>query len=194
MGTSRHDLAFTYDDYKTLAASTDDRHELIDGDLYMVPAPTVTHQTVSQNIALRLAQHVRVTACGRMLYAPLDVVLGEGETRSVVQPDILFVSNERARIVTDDEIVGAPDLVVEILSKSTVKRDTGVKKALYARSGVREYWLVDPEAHSIERLSLGPDGYEPATRYASGERLVSAVVPGFELSVDDAFEGARPLL
>jgi Uma2 family endonuclease len=189
MGTSRHDLAFTYDDYKTLAASTDDRHELIDGDLYMVPAPTVAHQTVSKNIAFRLEQHLRATACGRMLCAPLDVVLGQGDERSVVQPDILFVSSERDGIVMDDEIVGAPDLVIEILSKSTAKRDTGVKKALYARSGVREYWLVDPEARSIERLSLGPGGYESATRYESGERLVSVGVPGLELAVDDAFEG-----
>lgn len=188
MGTRRHDLAFSYDDYKTLSASTDDRYELIDGDLYMVPAPKVDHQTVSKNIALRLEQHVRASGCGRMLYAPLDVVLGEGDTRSVVQPDILFVSSERLGIVTDDEIAGAPDLVVEILSQGTAKRDTGVKRALYARSGVREYWIVDPDACTIDLLALVPGGYGPPMRHLPGERLVSGVVPGFELAVDDAFE------
>lgn len=189
MGITRPDVPFTYDDYKTLAASSDERHELIDGDLYMAPAPSVAHQTVSKNIALPLEQYVRETSCGRMLYAPLDVVLGEGEQRSVVQPDILFVSNERDGIVTKDEIVGAPDLVIEIVSKSTAKRDTGVKKALYARSGVREYWLVDPETRSIERLCLGRDGYDVPTRYELGERLASLVVPRFELTLSDVFRG-----
>jgi Uma2 family endonuclease len=123
-----------------------------------------------------------------VLYAPLDVVLGEGEARSVVQPDILFVSNERLSIVMDDEIVGAPDLVIEILSPRTAKRDVGIKKALYARSGVREYWIVDARLESIEVFSLGESGYERPVRV---DRLVSAAVAGFELEVADVFLGLR---
>jgi len=190
VGISRPDIPFTYEDYKTLSASTDERHELIDGDLYMVPAPTVAHQVISKNIALRLEQHVGITACGRMLYAPLDVVLGEGDERSVVQPDILFISNERAGIVTEDEIIGAPDLVVEILSPGTAKRDQGLKKALYARSLVREYWIVDPRLKSIEVFSLGPRGYREPAGYEIGDRLVSMVVPGFEVALNDVFKDA----
>jgi Uma2 family endonuclease len=185
---SRPQIPFTYDDYKSLTESSDQRYELIDGDLYMNPSPTVTHQVISRNLALRLQQHVSATRCGRVLYAPLDVVLGEGENRSVVQPDILFVSNERAGILTEDEIVGAPDLIVEILSPGTAKRDAGIKKALYARSGVREYWIVDPKLESIEVFSLGPGGYAPPVRYKLGARLVSKVVPGFEVALDAVFE------
>jgi Uma2 family endonuclease len=192
MGVSRADIPFTYDDYKTLSASTDERHELIDGDLYMVPSPTVSHQVISRNLVLRLGQYVSTTGCGVMLYAPLDVVLGEGEKRSVVQPDILFISNERAGIVTDDEIVGAPDLIIEILSPGTAERDMGVKMVLYARAGVREYWLVDPKSARIEVLSLGHRGYEKPIRYERGDRLTSKVVPGFEIAVDDVFKNARP--
>jgi Uma2 family endonuclease len=190
MSISRPDIPFTYEDYKTLSASTDERHELIDGDLYMVPALTVAHQVISKNIALRLEQHVSTTGCGRMLYAPLDVVLGEGEKRSVVQPDIVFISNAREGRVTEDEIVGAPDLVIEILSPGTANRDMGLKKALYARNGVREYWIVNPKLEFVEVFSLGPGGYELPVRYELGDRVVSTVVPGFEAALNDVFRNA----
>ena len=188
---SRPQIPFTYDDYKTLTASTDRRYELIDGDLYMNPSPTVAHQVISRNLALRLHEHVSSRRCGLVLFAPLDVVLGEGEARSVVQPDILFVSNERAGIVTEDEIIGAPDLVVEILSPRTAKRDVGIKKALYARSGVREYWIVDARLEGIEVFSLGESGYGRSVRYETGDRLLSAAVPELELAVADVFAGLR---
>jgi Uma2 family endonuclease len=125
-----------------------------------------------------------------MLYAPLDVVLGEGEKRSVVQPDIVFISNEREGRVTEDEIVGAPDLVIEILSPGTANRDMGLKKALYARNGVREYWIVNPKLESVEVFSLGPGGYELPVRYELGDRVVSTVVPGFEAALNDVFRNA----
>lgn len=185
---SRPQIPFTYDDYKTLTASTDQRYELIDGDLYMNPSPTVTHQVISRNLIVLLDSHVRGARCGLVLGAPLDVVLGEGEKRSVVQPDILFVSNERASIVTDAEIVGAPDLVVEILSPNTKGRDVGIKRALYARSGVHEYWIVDPRFECIDVL-FGEGGSERRMRYEVTDRLVSAAVPGFELAVADVFAG-----
>lgn len=187
---SRPNIPFTYDDYKTLTASTDDRYELIDGDLYMVPAPTVTHQVVKKNLAFLLEQHVRATGCGRILDAPLDIVLGEGEERSVVQPDVLFISNARASIVTDPEIVGAPDLVIEVLSPSSKKRDRSLKMSLYARSGVREYWIVDPKLAVIEVFALGARGYEPPLLYRLGDQLVSSVVAGFEAPVDEVFRAS----
>jgi Uma2 family endonuclease len=187
MSISRPDLPFTYDEYKALAASTDERHELIDGELSMVPAPTVAHQVVSKNLGFLLEQHVRASGCGRVLHAPLDVVLGTGAQRSVVQPDVLFISNDRAAIVMEAEIVGAPDLIIEILSPRTAERDRGQKKTLYARSGVSEYWIVDSELESIEVFSLGPGGYERPVRYELGDRLASSVVPGFEAELTNAF-------
>ena len=137
-----------------------------------------------------LEQHMRATRCGRVLHAPLDVVLGKGEERSVVQPDILFISNERAGIVTEEEIVGGPDLIVEILSPDTAKRDLGLKKALYARSGVREYWIVDPKLESVEVFSLGPRGYGEPVRHELEGRLMSTVVPGFEAAMLEVFRDA----
>jgi Uma2 family endonuclease len=184
---SRPNIPFTYDDYKTLTASTDDRYELIDGDLYMVPAPTVAHQVVKKNLAFLLEQHVRATRCGRILDAPLDIVLGQGDERSVVQPDILFISNARASIVTDPEIVGAPDLLIEVLSPSSVKRDRSLKMSLYARSGVREYWIVDPKLQCIEVFSLGTRGPSVSSTYRLGDRLESAVVAGFEGPLTEVF-------
>jgi len=187
MRTNRPAIPYTYEDYKALMGSTDQRYELIDGDLCMTPSPTVAHQAVSMNLAFLLERYVRTIRCGRVLTAPLDVVLGEGDRRSVVQPDILFISNERAHIVAEEEIVGAPDLVVEILSPGTEKRDRRIKKTLYATSGVREYWVVDPKLESIEVFSHGASGYERPARYEIGARLTSSVVPGFEALLNDVF-------
>jgi Uma2 family endonuclease len=184
---SRPNIPFTYDDYKTLTASTDDRYELIDGDLYMVPAPTVTHQVVAKNILFLLEQHVRATHCGRVLGPPLDIVLGIGDERSVVQPDVLFISNERAGIVTEPEIVGAPDLVVEVLSPSSSKRDRSLKMSLYARTGVREYWIVDPKLQRVEVFSLGERGASASIEYRLEDRLESRVVPEFDAPLTEVF-------
>jgi len=188
MSTS-HAIPFTYEDYKSLTESSDQRYELIDGDLYMNPSPSVRHQLASIRLATLLQQHVSATGCGLVLDAPLDVVLGEGEKRSVVQPDIFFVSSERTGIVAKNEIVGAPDLIVEILSPGTARRDLRLKKALYARSGVREYWIVDVDREHIELHRLVADEYSPPAIHAVGDRVVAAVVPGFEFLVADLFDG-----
>ena len=100
-----------------------------------------------------------------MYIAPFDVVLSDTD---VVQPDILFVSNERMGIVTEDNIQGAPDLVIEILSPSTAERDRTFKRSLYARHGVREYWLVDPDARSVEVLVLGEGHFEIVSHLRPG--------------------------
>lgn len=187
MSVSRHPIPYTYEDYKSLTESSDQRYELIDGDLYMTPSPSVRHQTVSMKLASLLQQHIGATRCGRVLSAPLDVALGTGEQRCVVQPDILFVSNDRAGIVAQNEIAGAPDLVVEILSSGTAQRDRRLKKALYARSGVSEYWIVDPEFERVEVFLLSGDGYSEPRVHESADRLVAVVVPGFELPVAELF-------
>jgi len=186
MSATKSPIPFTYSDYKSLPESRD-RYELMDGELIMVPAPTTTHQLVVQNIAFLLVQHVRATASGRVLHAPVDVVLGEGRRRDVVQPDVVFVSTARAGIVTEPEIAGAPDLVVEVLSPGTEERDRGYKRTRYERSGVREYWIVDLKQRSIEVLSLGPSGFEAPVRYGPGDELASTVVPGLRVPVAEVF-------
>ncbi len=124
------------------------RYEAIGGELYVTPAPAVRHQTISLRLELELVRLLVQSGHGRLWHAPIGVhFLDTGEG---VQPDILFVSNERRGIVAPDELKGAPDLVVEILSPSTAGRDTGLKRALYERQGVAEYWIVDPDAGAVD--------------------------------------------
>lgn len=114
VSTSHRAIPFTYEVCKPLTESSDQRYELIDGGLYMNPSPSVRHQSVSIRLTTLLQQHLATMRCGREFNAPLGVVLGPDDKRSVVRPDILFVSNERAGIIEDNEIVGAPNLVVDL--------------------------------------------------------------------------------
>jgi Uma2 family endonuclease len=129
----------------------------------------VLHQRISRNLEYRLVQFVREGGLGQVFDSPIDVVLGEGKAREVVQPDIVFLSRDREYFVHDDEIRGAPDLVVEILSPGTEKSDKGYKMRLYARYGVREYWIVEPKARMVEVYT--PDGKDPKQR-AAAEQVV----------------------
>jgi Uma2 family endonuclease len=187
MDLNKRDIPFTYEDFKRLSASTEERYELLDGELYIMPAPATIHQIVSKDLQFLLEWHVRKAGCGQVLNAPLDVVLGEGAARSVVQPDIVFISNERLGIIEEFEIVGAPDLVIEILSPSSAQRDRQNKKALYARSGVREYWVVDPSAKSIEAFFAVHGHFGEGIVYGLDDRLASAVLGGFEPQLREIF-------
>ena len=105
----------------------------------------------------------------------------------VVQPGLLYVSNERTHIITPENIQGAPDLVVEILSPSTATRDRTFKRTLYARHGVKEYWMVDTTAKDIAVLLLGDQGFEVVDTYGEGETLTSPILQGFRLNIGDIF-------
>lgn len=131
------------------------RYEAIGGELWVTPAPSVRHQRISVRLERALDDLLVRPGLGEIFHAPLGVefpATGEG-----VQPDILFVSNERRGIVAEEWIRGAPDLVVEILSASTAERDRGIKRDLYERHGVAEYWIVDPEADAVEVWRFGAD-------------------------------------
>lgn len=141
----------TYADYLRLPADGF-RHEIIDGEEFMTPAPTPEHQLVVTNVVTLLSTHVGRKKLGRVLVAPTDVVLSEHD---VVEPDVLFVANDRLSIIGPDSIAGAPDLVVEVLSPSTATVDRGRKLALYARSGVKECWIADPAARIVEIHEFG---------------------------------------
>jgi len=143
-------IKFTYRDYKSLPESETKRYELIEGELIMVPSPNIYHQRISGRIEFLLRDFVEKNKLGEVFYAPCDVHLGD----NVVQPDILFISKEHSYVIIKEEVKGAPDLVIEILSPATAKRDRTIKRALYARYGVSEYWLVDPEKKIIEVLTL----------------------------------------
>ncbi|MBA2408270.1 MAG: Uma2 family endonuclease [Gammaproteobacteria bacterium] len=188
MSVVNPNVRFTYEDYQSLSESMEKRYELLDGDLMMVPAPTTMHQRASRNLEFLLIQFVRHHKLGEVFDAPVDVVLGEGKNREIVQPDLIFVSHERKGIVTKKEIRGAPDLIVEILSPGTEERDRGYKKALYARYGVREYWIVNPDEQVIEVYVPQAQGFHLAEAYRSPSRRISAMLPTFEIELDEVFQ------
>ncbi|MBI4330502.1 MAG: Uma2 family endonuclease [Chloroflexi bacterium] len=179
----RSDIKFTYEDYKRLPESETKRYELLEGELVVVPSPSVDHQSVSFNLVLILGNFVKKNKLGKVLDAPLDVVLGE----NVVQPDIMFISLERFDIITKDEIRGAPDLVVEILSPSTSAKDRGIKRKLYGRHGVRELWIVDPDRQTVEVAVPGKTGLETTGVYKKGESLVSQVLLDLRIDLAEVF-------
>ena len=182
MVTTGAKIKFTYEDYCN--APEDKRYELHDGDLILVPSPKEPHQKTSLDLAAELRLFTRRTGIGYIYIAPFDVLFSDTD---VVQPDVIFVSNERLEIITPDNIQGAPDLVIEVLSPSTAHRDRTFKRALYARHGVREFWLVDTDAHTIEVLLLGASGYETVGIFGAGQTLTSPTLTGFNLNTDEVF-------
>ena len=145
----------TYQDY---VCYPDDgkRHEIIDGDHYMNPAPVPLHQSVLQRLQVQLFNGVELTGLGRVFPAPIDVQLSDHD---IVQPDIVVVAEARLKIITPIKIKGSPDLVVEVLSASTAKNDQQLKRQIYQRAGVGEYWIVDSQKRTLLQLILRDGQY-----------------------------------
>ncbi len=173
---------YTYDDY--LKTPDDERYELIEGELLMTPAPKTEHQRISRKLEFRMVTFVEDNDLGEVFYAPCDVCLDKENT---VQPDILFVSKERLYIIEEDNIKGAPDLVVEIISESTAYRDTIQKKMLYARFGVKEYWMAAPREKMIEVYSLEEKGYQLVKTCFYNDTLESQILKGFKVELKEIF-------
>lgn len=184
---ARPKIKFTYEDYKNLPESETKRYELLGGELVMVPSPSTYHQRVSRRLAFVLESFVRERRLGEVFDAPLDVVLGKEDEREVVQPDIFFIFKERAEIITEEEIQGAPDLVIEIISLGTEDRDRHYKKTVYARHGVKEYWIVDPKSKMVEVYRLGEEGFELVKAYKADEVLESPLLSGLEVDLKEVF-------
>jgi Uma2 family endonuclease len=173
----------TYDDY-VLMPDDGQRHELIDGEHYVVPAPALFHQFVSGNIHMALGAYVRAHNLGVLAYAPVDVIFSH---ESVVQPDLVFVRSEHAALLEQRGILGAPDVVIEILSESSRRYDALTKKRLYERFGVAEYWIVDPVAKAVKVLRLAGTHYETVAELRDNDTLTSLQFPGLELPLATIF-------
>jgi Uma2 family endonuclease len=175
----------TYDDY---ARIPDDgqRHEIIDGEHYVSPAPLIPHQGLSIELGSRLHLFVKSHRLGRVFHAACDVVLSKHD---IVQPDLLFVSNARARIVTERNIQGAPDLIVEILSDSTRRLDETVKLDLYDRYGVSEYWTFDTDRKTsrVYRRTLQGLRLMGELSAEDGDVLATPLLPGLEIPLVEIF-------
>lgn len=172
----------TYQDY--LRTPDDKRYELIDGELILTPSEGRAHQRVSVRLGSQFYAFVREYDLGFVYWARRDVVFSNTD---IVQPDLMFISNERMHIDTEAEVWGGPDLVVEILSPSTAARDRTAKRALYAEHDVSEYWIADPDARTIAVMLLGEQGFETVAVYGEGDTLVSPTLPGFSILVDEVF-------
>jgi Uma2 family endonuclease len=175
-------LKFTVKDYMSTPEGT--RYQLLDGEMILAPSPTDKHQRLLANLYRAIYAFVDAASLGQVRFAPLDVVLSNHD---VAQPDLLFISNERASVITEANVQGAPDLVVEILSPSTAEYDQGYKRALYAQHGVQEYWLVDPAAETVEVLVLGEENLISRGVLGAGETLDSPLLEGLALELRDLF-------
>lgn len=161
--------------------------ELIDGCLVEEPSPSGAHQDAIGLLYSLILPWTRSRKSGLIRFAPFDVYLSEHD---VLQPDLLFVAAERLSIVHDDGVHGAPDWVAEVLSPSTARRDLEVKRAIYARSGVTELWLMDPSLCEVMVFRLAEGAANPLRVHRSGDVLKSIVFPGLEIAVSDIFGGA----
>jgi Uma2 family endonuclease len=174
----------TLDGYLSGAETTQPR-ELVYGILREPPAPAFSHQIIVGRLFVRLDRHVRRGRLGRVVASPVDVIL-DRDRALVVQPDVVYVSTERLAICTD-RIWGAPDLVIEVLSPSTARHDRIDKLAWFCQYGVRECWLVDPDARHIEVI----DPSAPATQaFAERRPIRSRVLPRLRIRPADAFDDA----
>ena len=174
---------WTYDDYARLP---DDgkRYEVIRGELYMSAAPRPLHQRVIFRLSYFLEAFLDEHKSGTAYGSPIDVLL-PGKLGDPVQPDILFVRNERLDIVGETYIEGSPDLAIEVLSPSNPAHDRSLKYDLYAEAGVLEYWIVDPRQRTVEIHLLRDGAYELAGQWGVGEVARSELLDGFAVSVDE---------
>ena len=172
----------TYADY--LALPGDERYELLDGELVLVASPNEPHQRASLMLTRQLLA-VEDRGLGRIYVAPFDVLLSDTE---VVQPDLMFISQERADIITHANVQGAPDLVVEILSPSTANRDWTHKREMYAMHGVKELWIVDPDAMIVWVMLLKDGEFELTGVYGEGQSFSSHTLEGLTIDLDNVFQ------
>ncbi len=174
---------YTYEDYQQLPEGAP--YELIRGHLVVSPSPTVQHQRLVRRLTRVLEDAVqRGDAGGEVLFAPMDVRLSED---TVVQPDVLYVSAARADRIGEQDISGAPDLVVEVVSPSTSHRDVFDKKRLYEESEVREYWIVDPDSETVEVHVLTEEGLSLHERHVDTGTAASALLGGFTVDLTSLF-------
>ncbi len=178
------DVKFTY---KDLLSAPDDgkRYEIFEGELIMSPSPSSQHQRVVFNLCNIFGDYLREIPIGEVYPAPFEVYFDE---ETVVQPDVLFVSKERLSIVEERRVNGPPDAVVEILSDSSKPRDREFKLRLYAKEGVKEYWIVDPEAESIEVYQLKKEVFALAGKFSEKDEVTSPYFVGLQFSCNQVFK------
>ena len=176
----------TYDDF-LLFPDDGKRHELIDGEHYVTPSPNIRHQAILGRLHLLIGSWLMEHPVGSVFVAPLDVLFSRFD---VVEPDLLYVSNERAaELLAGQHVTGAPDLVIEIASPGTKSRDKTAKRRLYERGGVAEYWIVDPEVEVIRLYRREADSFTRPVELSreAGDVLATPLLPGLGIQLARVF-------
>lgn len=179
-------VKFTCEDY-ILFPDDGRRHEVIDGEHYVTLSPNTRHQRICSKLVICLGGFVDNGKLGQVFTSPIDVVLSDVD---VVQPDVLFVSSIRALIITESNIQRAPDLVIEILSPGTRRTDEVIKRKLYERSGVDEYWIVDPELETVKVYRLTDGKFERTAELfkENSDILTTPLLPSLQIPLTYLFD------
>lgn len=183
--STRIEPALTVDDLEIMPED-DNRYELIEGELIVSRAPGFTHQEILGNFYFHIKNFLNQNPIGRVVFTP-GVIFNEYNS---VIPDLVFISNERlAEVLLNERVMGAPELIIEIVSpgKENSRRDRIVKRQTYAKFGVREYWVVDPQSRSIEVYRLQEQSLELVATHTDTDQLTSSVLPGFACEVSSIF-------
>jgi Uma2 family endonuclease len=167
----------TIENYQALP-ETGPRYQLIEGDLYMAPAPNRFHQDISRNLQFELHSYLKSNPIGKLYNAPFDVYLDE---YNAFQPDLIVVLSEHASILTEAGAVGVPDLIVEILSPKTRRLDLLNKKRVYAAKGVPELWIIDPEPRIVSIHCFAEGSTESVSEIAESGVLTTPLLPGLSI-------------
>lgn len=179
-------VKLTYEDF-LLFPDDGKRHELIDGEQYVTPSPNTRHQVISGNLHFIIREWLEQRPIGRVFYAPFDVVFTQFD---VVEPDLLYMSNERAAgILTAKHVTGAPEIIVEIASPATRTRDETIKRRLYERCGVTEYWVIDPDLEVVRVCRREAPEFSRPAELANdrSDVLTSPLLPGLEIPLARIF-------
>ena len=181
---SRHpSTKLTYADLDLLP-DDDLRHEIIGGDHYVTASPATRHQRISGRLFVAIQKYLDTNPIGEVFHAPVDVVMS---SHDVVVPDLVFVSHAHAHLVTPKNLQGAPSLAIEILSPSTRPRDESLKRDLYERVGVEEYWLVDPDRNTLTVFRRQGTRFLLPQPFAASATVSTPLLPGFEMALDGVF-------
>lgn len=175
---------WTYDELLVELPETNAQIELWDGEFIMSPSPSFFHQELIDRFHDALKSWVRPRDLGKTCVAPLDMILTKN---TVAQPDVLFVAKDRLGII-QDRVRGAADLVAEVISPGSRQRDRIEKRDLYEQHGIKEYWMIDPDAQTVEVLWLDGGEYRLAGRWRPGETAQSRLLEGFTVPVRSLFE------
>lgn len=174
----------TVHDYMQLPEDSGRKWELIEGEIHMSPAPNRFHQTIVANLVVLLANHLKSHPRGKVFVSPFDVLLTD---INAYQPDVSYFSKARYTSLTEQGADGAPELAVEVLSPRSEKHDLGVKKEIYARTGVEELWIVDPTKRTVTIFQLDESTTTPRATLSESKMITTPLLPGLKIKVRDVF-------